>query len=374
MEKAYKFRLYPNRKQETLIQRTFGFCRFVYNHFLARRMELYETSKETMGYFACSAQLTQLKQESEHLWLQEVDSTALQSSLKALDTAYQNFFRRVKKGEKPGFPKFKSKKGSRKAYQSKCGKGNIVVLERQVKLPKLGLARCAVSRPVEGRILSATVSQVLSGKYYVSLLCTEVEIEQQPSTGAVLGLDLGLRDFAVDSNCKRYPNPKFSARSKKALAKAQRRLSRKTIGSSNREKARLRVTRLHEHIASQRKDMLHKLSSQLVREHDVLCVEDLSIQKILRQPYLAGQIQDAAWGEFLRLLEYKCRWQHKALVKVDKFFPSTQLCSECGFKNEKLKTAYRPEWICPHCGAVRDIDFNAAQNILAEGLRLLGAS
>lgn len=374
MEKAYKFRLYPNREQETLIQRTFGCCRFVYNHFLARRMELYETSKGTMGYFACCSQLTQLKQEQEHLWLQEVDSTALQSSLKALDTAYQNFFRRVKKGEKPGFPKFKSKKGNRKSYQSKCGKGHIAVLERQVKLPKLGLVRCAVSRPVEGRILSATVSRTPSGKYYVSLLCTEVEIEQQPSTGAVLGLDLGLRDFAVDSNCKRYPNPEFSARSKKALAKAQRRLSRKTIGSSNREKARLRVARLHERIANQRTDMLHKLSSQLVREHDVLCVEDLSIQRMLRQPYLAGQIQDASWGEFLRLLEYKCRWQRKALVKVDKFFPSTQLCSECGFKNEKLKTAYRPEWICPHCGAVRDIDFNAAQNILAEGLRLLGAS
>lgn len=374
MEKAYKFRLYPNREQQALMQRTFGCCRFVYNHFLARRMELYETSKETMGYAVCSAQLTQLKREPEFVWLQEVDSTALQSSLKALDNAYQNFFRRVKKGEKPGFPKFKSKKSNRKSYQSKCGRGNIAVLDRHVKLPKLGLVRCAVSRPVEGRILSATVSQVPSGKYYVSILCTEVEAVQQPSTGAVLGLDLGLRDFAVDSNLRRYPNLEFLARSETALARAQRRLSRKTIGSANREKARLRVARLHERVSNQRADMLHKLSSQLVREHDVLCVEDLSVQRMLKQPYLAKQIQDAAWGEFLRMLEYKCRWQHKPLVKVDKFFPSTMLCSECGFKNEKLRNAYRPEWICPNCGCVRDIDFNAAQNILAEGLRLLGAS
>lgn len=370
-EKAFKYRIYPNKAQIELIQRTFGCARFVYNHFLDRRMKLYEQSKENLNYYACSAELTALKQELD--WLREVDRSALQNALRDLDNAYQNFFRRVKKGgEAPGFPKFKSKKSARKSYRSNSR--SIWIAEKTVRLPKLGEIRCKVSRPVEGRILSATVSQTASGKYYVSLLCTDVDIEPRPSTGAVVGLDLGLRYLAYTSDGQTYENPRFLDKDLKALARAQRALSRKAIGSANREKARLKAARLHEHIANQRRDAQHKLTTELVRQYDVICAETLSVKQLQRQnPYLARQISDAGWAEILRQLQYKCRWQNKVFVQVEQTYPSTQLCSECGYQNHSLRKHYKEVWECPQCGAIRDIDWNAAQNILTEGLRLLNA-
>lgn len=368
-ERAYKYRIYPNKAQEELIQRTFGCTRFVYNHFLDRRIQLYQQEGATLNYVACCAELTQLKKTLE--WLQEVDCTALQSSLRALDNAYQGFFRRVKQGGvAPGFPKFKSKKSGRKSY---CTRSRSIRLnERTVRLPKLGEIRCKVSRPAEGRILSATVSQTPSGKYYVSLCCTDVPIEQTPSTGAIVGVDLGLRFLAYTSDGERYNNPAPLQKKLKALARAQRALSRKTIGSANREKARQRVAVLQEQIANQRRDVQHKLTTALVRQYDVVCAEALSVQKMQQQnPYLARLISDAGWAEILRQLQYKCEWQHKAFVQVDALYPSTQTCSECGFQNKDLRKHYKETWICPQCGAVRDIDWNAAQNILAEGLRIL---
>lgn len=198
MEYSYKFRIYPNKMQENLIQRTFGCCRFVFNHYLAKRKELYEQNHKTMNYCNCAVDMTQLKKELE--WLKEADATALQSSLRDLDTAYQNFFRRVKQGQEPGYPRFKSKRDSQKSYKSKCVGSNIKVLNKAVQLPKSGKVKCCVSKEVKGRILSAAVSQNPSGKYFVALCCTDVEMEPMPSTGAAAGLDMGLKAFAVTSN------------------------------------------------------------------------------------------------------------------------------------------------------------------------------
>lgn len=367
VDKSFEYRIYPSESQQELLQKTFGCCRWVYNKVLAMRQEEYAAGGKTKSINSYITQIP-LWKRTEAPWLAEVDSVALQQSLRNLDKAYQNFFRNP---GKVGFPKFKSKRASRKTYRT-----NVVAVvdEKHIKLPKLGLVKARVSRPTEGRILSATVKQVASGKYYVTFCCTdcpELQVPQGPVE--IMGIDAGIHDLMVRSDGVRAANPRNLGRAEKKLAREQRKLSRKQEGSGNRAKQKLRFALVHEKVANRRKDCIHKATTQAVRESQAVAVEDLNVKGMQGNRRLAKAVIDASMGEALRQLEYKCAWYGRGFVKVDRFYPSSKTCGNCGAVYGELALAMR-EWVCPVCGVHHDRDLNAACNIAREGKRILAGT
>ncbi len=353
MLKAYKYRIYPDAEQMQFFAKCFGCVRFVYNRMLSDRIEHYNLTGKSLNN-------TPAQYKSEFTWLKEVDSLALANAQMNLNTAYRNFFR----DKSTGFPKFKSKKNNNFSYTTNNQKGTVYVENGYIKLPKLkSPVKIRQHRSFEGVIKSCTISKAPSGKYHISIL-VETEIQKLPASDMRVGIDVGIKDFAVLSNGEAYKNPKHLRKSEKRLAKLQRDLSRKQIGSSNRNKARIKVAKLHEKIANQRMDFLHKKSTEIIRKNQAIVIEDLKVKNLMKNHNLAKSIAEVSWSRFREMLDYKSRWYGRELIIAPPDYPSSQLCSDCGNRSSQTKDLACRVYICPECGLEIDRDYNASLNLL----------
>ena len=372
--KAYKFRIYPTEEQEIFFAKTFGCVRKVYNLMLDDRKKAYEEVKNDPS--KKMAFPTPAKYKKEFPFLKEVDSLALSNAQLNLDKAYKNFFR----DKSVGFPRFKSKKNPVQSYTTNNQNGTVALIDSKfIKIPKLkSLVRIKLHRQPKGMIKSATISRHASGKYYISLLCKE-EINELPKTNSAIGIDLGITDFAILSDGQKIDNHKFTSKMEKKLKREQRKLSKRALLAKNKgiplseaknyQKQKREVARLHEKVMNQRTDFLNKLSTEIIKNHDIICIEDLNVKGMLRNHKLARSISDVSWSSFVAKLQYKADWYGREIIKVDTWFPSSQICSECGHKDGKKSLDIR-EWTCPICHTHHDRDINASINILTEGLRI----
>ena len=370
VNRAYRYRLYPNAEQKRLLAEFFGCSRLIYNHYLELKNSVYESEGRILSYAECAKDLTALKKTEEFGFLKKADSAALQQALRHLDAAFSNHFRNPSCF---GLPNFKSKKRSKASYSTSNNGGTVRIEEGGLRLPKLGVVRMKKHRDVPDgwRLTSVTVSMTKSGEYYASLVFEFESQEPEDAPSGAVGLDFSAHDLFVDSEGGRAAFGRPYRKAEARLKKEQRRLSRKAKGSKNREKQRLRLAKAHEKVSNRRKDFLHKESRRLADSYGVVCVEDLNMRGMSRSLRLGKSVHDAGWGEFVRMLGYKLADRGGRLVKVGRFFPSSQTCSACGFKNPEVKALSVREWVCPACGRTHDRDVNAAVNVRNEGLRIL---